>query len=135
MSRSLLSIDDYLADASPLLGRMRVDGLTETALPFDDGIVVLWRRGAASSDMSVEVLKHVLKVCPVSSSVLKHCAKGFECSSQQSQSNTPWWGERAHGYVPGSARSQLTAENAWTCLDSCCASLEEEGGACVRPLL
>ena len=74
MSSFSLSIDDYLAQASPVLGRMRLDGLTDTAVPFSEGIVVLWRRGAASADMSVEVLKDVLKVCPASSSVLRHCA-------------------------------------------------------------
>ena len=106
-----LSIDDYLAEASPVLGRMRLDGLTETAVPFAEDIVVLWHRGAASSEMSVEVLKHVLKVCPVSSSVLRHYARcSAECTRPEPHHLV---GVRAHTYVPGSARSQLTAATAW----------------------
>ena len=70
MASCSLSIDDFLAEASPVLGRMRVDGLTETAVPFAEGIVVLWRRGAASSDVSVEVSTDILKVRPASTSVL-----------------------------------------------------------------
>ena len=84
MFSSLLSIDDFLAEASPVLGRMRLDGLTETAVPFSEGTVVLWRRGAASPDMSVEVLKDVFKVCSVASSVLRHYARCSECTGPQS---------------------------------------------------
>ena len=132
MSSCSLSIDDYLAHASPVLGRMRLDGLTETAVPFPEGIVVLWRRGAASSEMTVEALTDALKVWSVPSSVLRHCARGSECTSPPPQWNpTTWWGERAHGYVPVSASSQLTGANAWPCLESCCAGLR--GGACMRP--
>ena len=97
MSSFALSIDDYLAESSPILGRMRLDGLTETVVPFAEGTVVLWRRGAASPDMSVEVLTDILKVCPVPSSVLRHCARCSECTVL---------------CVPGSARSQLTAATA-----------------------
>ena len=75
-----LSIDDYLAEASPVLGRMRVDGLTETAVPFAKDTVQLWRRGAPSPDMDVETLTDVLKVRHVSSDVLRHYARCSECT-------------------------------------------------------
>ena len=67
MASSCLSIDDYLAEASPVFGRMRLDGLTETAVPFAERVVLLWRRGAPTPDMSVEILIDVLKVRPESS--------------------------------------------------------------------
>ena len=57
-----MSIDDCLAEASPVLGRMRVDGLTETAVPFAERVVLLWRRGAPTPGMSVDVLTDVLQV-------------------------------------------------------------------------
>ena len=57
-----VSIDDALAQASPLLGRMRLDGLTDTPVPFEERVVLHWRRGAPSPDLSVDVLKDVLKV-------------------------------------------------------------------------
>ena len=63
MASCSLSIDDYLADASPVLGRMRVDGLTETAVPFAERAVLLWCRGAPTPDMNVDVVMNVLKVC------------------------------------------------------------------------
>ena len=63
MASCSLSIDDYLAEASPVLGRMRLDGLTETAVPFAEPVVLLWCRGAPTADMSVEVLVFVLQVC------------------------------------------------------------------------
>ena len=81
MARFSLAIDDYLAEASPVLGRMRLDGLTETAVPFAERVVLLWRRGAPSPDMSSKTLKDVLNVCPVWPSVLSCCARGSECAS------------------------------------------------------
>ena len=62
MVNCLVSIDDGLAEASPVLGRMRLDGLTETAVPFAERVVMLWRRGAPTPDMSIDLLKDVLKV-------------------------------------------------------------------------
>ena len=57
-----LCLDDGLAQVSPVLGRMRLDGLTETAVPFAERVVLLWRRGAPTPDMSADVLADVLKV-------------------------------------------------------------------------
>ena len=49
-----------------MLGRMRLDGLTETAVPFAERAVLLWRRGAPTPDMDVHILIDVLVVCPFS---------------------------------------------------------------------
>ena len=65
MARCSLSIDDDLAEASPVLGRMLCDGLTETAVPFAERAVMHWRRGAPTPDMNVEILVDVLRVRPV----------------------------------------------------------------------
>ena len=45
-----------------MLDRMRLDGLTETAVPFAERVVLLWRRGAPTPGMSVDVLTDVLQV-------------------------------------------------------------------------
>ena len=77
MSSYYLTIDDILAEASPVLGRMRLDGLTETAVPFAERAVALWRLGAPKPDMSVAVSIDVLKVRSVACSVL---IRGATCS-------------------------------------------------------
>ena len=81
MSSYYLTIDDILAEASPVLGRMRLDGLTETAVPLAERTVLLWRLGAPSPDMSVDTLIDVLEVCPFSPAVLMRCARCSECAS------------------------------------------------------
>ena len=73
MANVSLHIDDYLAEVSPVLGRMRLDGLTETAVPFAERAVALWRRGAPTPDMDGKLLIDVLKVRPVPSSPPRHC--------------------------------------------------------------
>ena len=78
MAGHSLSIDDCLAEASPVLGRMRLDGLTETAVPFAEPVVLLWRRGTPTPDMGVNVLIDVLKVRPVCASVHSRCARCAE---------------------------------------------------------
>ena len=80
MSSCSLYIDDYLAEASPVLGRMRLDGLTETAVPFAERVVLLWRRGAPSPDMSADLLIDALKVWDVSSSMLGRRATRSACA-------------------------------------------------------
>ena len=72
-----LFIDDYLAEASPVLGRMRLDGLTEAAVPFEERTVLLWRRGATTPDMCVEVLIDVLMLRPVSPLVVSRCGSAL----------------------------------------------------------
>ena len=69
MAKCSVLIDDGLADASPVLGRMRLDGLTETVVPFAERVVLLWRRGAPSPNMSIDALIDVLKVWRISSPV------------------------------------------------------------------
>ena len=64
-----------------MLGRMRLDGLTETKVPFAERLVLLWRRGAPTPDINVEDLVNVLKVRPDSCSVLMRCARRSACSS------------------------------------------------------
>ena len=71
MASFSIFIDDDLAEASPVLGRMRVDGLTVTAVPFAERPVLLWRSGALTPGMDVDVLTDVLKVCFASCSVLR----------------------------------------------------------------
>ena len=56
-----LSIDDAAAEASPVLWRMRMDGLYRAALPFAERHVQAWR-GAPEPDMDVDVLLNVIKV-------------------------------------------------------------------------
>ena len=56
-----LEIDDTVAKASPVLARMRLDGLDRATLPFAERYVEAWR-GAPESDMSLEVLLNALKV-------------------------------------------------------------------------
>ena len=82
MARYSLSIDDGLAEASPMLARMRLDGLTETAVPFAERVVLLWRRGAPTPDMSVDVLVDVLQVRyrRISLSVLRHRVRPLRAS-------------------------------------------------------
>ena len=62
MANCSVVIDDGLAEASPVLGRMRLDGLTKTAVPFAERVVLLWRRGTPTSDMNVGLLVDVLQV-------------------------------------------------------------------------
>ena len=81
MASYSLFIDDYLAEASPVLGRMRLDGLTETTVPFAERLVLLWRRGAPTPDMNVDDLVNVLKVRPASCFVLMRCASRSAGSS------------------------------------------------------
>ena len=54
-----------------MLARMRLDGVTETAVPFAERVVLLWRRGAPTPDMSVDVLVDVLQVRWISVPVLR----------------------------------------------------------------
>ena len=73
MSGFSLSIDDAVAEASPVLGRMRLDGITETAVPFAERAVALWRRGAPTPDMDISLLIDVLRVRSLPSAPPKHC--------------------------------------------------------------
>ena len=63
MSCFSLSIDDAVAEASPVLRRMRVDGLDRAALPFAERHVQAWR-GAPEPDMEADILVNVFKVWP-----------------------------------------------------------------------
>ena len=56
-----LFIDDAVAQASPVLARMRLDGLDRAALPFAERHVQAWR-GAPEPDMEPEWLVSVIKV-------------------------------------------------------------------------
>ena len=81
MASTSLFIDDCLAKASPMLARMRADGLTETEVPFAERTVLLWRSGAPTPDMDLDDLTDVFMVCPVSPSVLSRRARCSECAS------------------------------------------------------
>ena len=54
-------IDDPVAVASPVLGRMRLDGLDRAALPFAERHVQAWR-GTPETNMEADMLMHVIKV-------------------------------------------------------------------------
>ena len=56
-----LLIDDAVAHASPVLRRMRVDGLDRAALPFAERHVQAWR-GAPEPEMEADMLVNVIKV-------------------------------------------------------------------------
>ena len=61
MSHFFLDIDDAVAEASPVLGRARLDGVDRAPLPFPERYVTAWR-GAPQPDMSTDMLNGVLKV-------------------------------------------------------------------------
>ena len=65
-----------------MLGRMRLDGLTETTVPFAERLVLLWRRGAPTPEMTENDLVDVLKVWPASCSVLMRRARRSSCLSK-----------------------------------------------------
>ena len=56
-----------------MLGRMRLDGLNETKLPFAERAVALWRRGAPMPDTEIHLLIDVIKVRSLLSSPPTHC--------------------------------------------------------------
>ena len=56
-----LAIDDAVAVASPVLARMRLDGLDRAALPFAERHVQAWR-GAPEPNMEADMLINVIKV-------------------------------------------------------------------------
>ena len=68
MAKISLFIDDYLAQVSPVLGRMRLDGLTDTTVPFAERAVATWRRGAPTPDVDANLLIDLIKVRLVSPS-------------------------------------------------------------------
>ena len=61
MEQYNILIDAAVAQASPVLARMRLDGLDRSPLPFAERYVQAWR-GAPEPDMSSETLMNVLKV-------------------------------------------------------------------------
>ena len=56
-----LIIDDAVAKASPVLRRMRLDGLDRATLPFEERYVQAWR-GMPESSMDAKLLLNVIKV-------------------------------------------------------------------------
>ena len=61
MAKYYLSIDDAVAEASPVLARMRLDGLDRAPLPFAERYVQAWR-GPPDSSMDLDRFMNVLKV-------------------------------------------------------------------------
>lgn len=55
-------IRDADADASGVLGRMRLDGLDRATVPFEARCVHAWQRGAPEPNMDVDMLVNVLWV-------------------------------------------------------------------------
>ena len=60
MSSYSVIISDADAEASKVLGRMRLDGVHQVAVPFDERCVRAWRRGAPAPDMDVQAMIKVL---------------------------------------------------------------------------
>ena len=57
-----IAITDADAEASAVLRRSRLDGLDTTPLPFEEGTVQAWRRGAPWPGMDVDTLQKLLEV-------------------------------------------------------------------------
>ena len=62
MHTHCISINDEDAEASGVLRRMRLDGLSTATVPFDERCVSAWRRGAPEPSMDVKMMVHVLWV-------------------------------------------------------------------------
>ena len=56
-----LVIDDAVTRASPVLARMRLDGLDQAALPFEERHVQAWQR-EPEPNMEADLLLNVIKV-------------------------------------------------------------------------
>ena len=56
MSSYSVIIGDAVAEASKVLGRMRLDGIHQVTVPFDERCVRAWRCGAPAPDMDVNKL-------------------------------------------------------------------------------
>ena len=61
MNGHLIDITDAVAKASPVLGRMRVDGLARATVPFEERYVLAWH-GGPEPDMDPGTLVNVVKV-------------------------------------------------------------------------
>lgn len=61
MSAYSVFINDAVADASPVLRRMRLDGLDRATVPFAERYVLAWL-GSPRSSMGLETMVHVIKV-------------------------------------------------------------------------
>ena len=61
MIKHSLFIDDDLVEASPMLERMRRDGLDRAWVPFAERQFLAWR-GAPAPNLDAETLVNVLKV-------------------------------------------------------------------------
>ena len=57
-----MMISDADAEASRVLGRMRLDGLDQVAVPFEQRLVQAWRRGVPEPGMDVDTLISILQV-------------------------------------------------------------------------
>ena len=64
MPSTSLTIDDVVAEASPVLRRARLDGLDSVSLPFAERYVQAWRCPAEAT-MDADMLINVFKVSPV----------------------------------------------------------------------
>lgn len=62
MSSYSLFIEDVVAEASPFLKRMRMDGLDHAALPFPAPDVHAWLHGNEQGDMEAVTVCNVIKV-------------------------------------------------------------------------
>ena len=56
-----MGINDAVADASPVLRRMRLDGLESARVPFAERYVLAWL-GSPRSNMGLDTLVQVIKV-------------------------------------------------------------------------
>lgn len=63
MSSYSLPITDTEAGVSPVLKRMRLDGLDRVTLPFAEAHVQAWLGGTQHTSTDPELLVNVIKVC------------------------------------------------------------------------
>ena len=63
MHRHSFPITDAVAEASPVLERMRLDGLDCVTVPFAESYVQAWLGGPQHKSMSQDILINGIKVC------------------------------------------------------------------------
>ena len=62
MNSHSIMIKDADAEASGVLGRMRLDGLDRATVPFEERCVHAWQRGEPDPGMDIEILINILWV-------------------------------------------------------------------------
>ena len=75
-----ISINDAVAEASPVLRRMRLDGLDRATLPFAERYVLAWL-GGPRSNMELETVVESVKVWPGTAVLARDLGSSLPSSS------------------------------------------------------